>query len=103
MEERPPDGDVFDDAGDVAVSGRRIPFLISSSRCSRTDIFLSRVLETVSSLSDLRRTRHFHGLKRRVSEANLDLRSAGRLFQLLIGVDSVAPPSILLVIPFMCP
>jgi len=80
---------------DMALSGRRMPFWISSSLCSLIDIFLSNVLETVSNLSDLRRTRHFHGLKRRVSDANLDLRCAGKLFQLLIGVDSVVgvPPA----------
>lgn len=46
--------------------------------------------ETLSSLSDLRRTRHFHGLKILDKEANLDLlRSSGKLFQLLMGADVV--------------
>jgi hypothetical protein len=46
--------------------------------------------ETLSSLSDFRRTRHFQGLKRRESEANLDLLlSSGRLFQLLMGAGRV--------------
>jgi hypothetical protein len=46
--------------------------------------------ETLSSLSDFRRTRHFQGLKRRESEANLDLLlSSGKLFQLLMGAGSV--------------
>lgn len=48
--------------------------------------------ETLSSLSDFRRTRHFQGLKRRESEANLDLLlSSGRLFQLLMGAGRVWP------------
>lgn len=51
--------------------------------------------ETLSSLSDLRRTRHFHGLKRRVKEANLDFRfSNGKLFgQLLSGVPEPVGPT----------
>lgn len=61
--------------------------------------------ETLSSLSDLRRTRHFHGLKRRESEANFDLdRSSGKLFQLLIvapvGVFGPLPP--LPWVPLLC-
>lgn len=48
--------------------------------------------ETLSNLSDFRRTRHFHGLNRRESEANLDLLlSSGKLFQLVMGAGSVWP------------
>ncbi len=59
--------------------------MISQRRSSDDHI----LCETLSNLSDFRRTRHFHGLKRRESEANLDLlRSSGRLFQLLMGVGT---------------
>lgn len=161
----------------VTASGRRIPFLMRSSRWALIDIFLSRAVvesvhrenirnrqladiklscnysssrnermandaqaavsapslisqtknlhcETLSSLSDLwRRTRHFHGLNRRDSDANLDLlRSSGArtiplpppltlppLFQLLIEAGpccccgSIRPPPTPCDVPLLCP